>query len=447
MSKQRTLEYAAQLATMIKIETISSKCESCAESFSRFRELLIQLFPHLFSRCTCESFDGSLLLRWQGSDPHAQPILLMNHHDVVEAGGAWLYPPFSGTVAQNKLWGRGTLDTKGGLFAMLRAADELAAEDFCPLRDIYFVTTCNEETSGAGADAISSALAARGIRFAWVLDEGGMILEEPIAGAKGKFAMIGLGEKGCADLKIIAKSAGGHASTPPKNTPLVRLGKFMAAAERKRLFEVKLSDTVCAMLQSLAPSMSFPLRQIFSHPRLFSPILTRAIPAVSSVAGAMLKTTVAFTMAGGSDAANVLPAEAYLICNMRYSHHQGRENSIDALRRLAQRFDLELEVLDGGFASPLSDHHSEGFAALSDALAATYPDVKPTPYVMTAASDSRYMSRVCDVCLRFTPFLIDDTQLDSVHGINENIDLSTLCPAVDFYRHLLKGANHEQSKS
>ena len=82
---------------------------------------------------------------------------------------------------------------------------------------------------------MSLRLQQRGIRFAFVLDEGGMILPEPIGGAKGDFAMVGLGEKGCADLKFIARSGGGHASTPGKNTPLVRLGKFMAAAEKKPL--------------------------------------------------------------------------------------------------------------------------------------------------------------------------------------------------------------------
>ena len=116
---------------------------------------------------------------------------------------------------------------------MLRAADELAKEGFVPTRDTYFMTTCCEETSGNGADTISKALLDRGIRFALTLDEGGMILTEPMAGAKGQYAMVGVGEKGYVDLKFTARSTGGHASTPSKNTPLVRLGKFMAAAEKK----------------------------------------------------------------------------------------------------------------------------------------------------------------------------------------------------------------------
>ena len=42
--------------------------------------------------------------------------------------------------------------------------------------------------------------------------------------------------------------------------------------------------------------------------------------------------------------------------------------------------------------------------------------------------------------LRFAPFLISQEQMGSIHGIDENIDLSTLAPAVDFYRYILTEA-------
>ena len=59
---------------------------------------------------------------------------------------------------------------------------------------------------------------------------------------------------------------------------------------------------------------------------------------------------------------------------------------------------------------------------------------------MNAATDSRYFNRVCDNCLRFVPFKIDKQQLDSVHGIDENVYIDTLAPAVDFYRYIIKEA-------
>ncbi len=437
MSENRNQEYASRLSRLIKAETISAHGQEDLTKFYKFHELLKLEFPSLFSVCTLEVIDGNILMRWQGSSAEALPILFMNHHDVVEASGNWTYPPFSGTVADGKVWGRGTLDTKGGLWGMLEAGDELAREGFVPPRDIYFMSTCCEETTGAGADKISKLLLERGVRLALVLDEGGMIVDEPMSGAKGKYAMIGVGEKGYADLKFIARSKGGHASTPGKNTPLVRLGKFMAAAEKRKVFEVKMSPTVRATLASLSTSMSGPLKTVLGHPKFFSPLLCRVMPSISPVAGAMLKTTLAFTMAQGSDGANVLPQEAYVIGNMRYSHHQGGKGSIEAITNLAKEFDIETVVLRPGFDSPLSSHESPAFKLVAKAVGEAYEDVKIAPYVMNAASDSRFMSRVCDNCLRFAPFSINARQLASVHGIDENVDVETLAPAVDFYKYVM----------
>lgn len=442
MSDLRKNEYAARLSRLIQAETVSAHGDTDLSKFYKFHDLLKVEFPSIFAACELEDFSGSILLRWKGKDEKMLPILFMNHHDVVEASGEWTYPAFSGEIADGKVWGRGTLDTKGGLWGMLQAADELAREGFVPARDVYFMSTCCEETTGAGADTISKALLERGIKFAMVLDEGGMIVEEPIGGAKGKYAMIGVGEKGYADLKFTARSNGGHASTPGKNTPLVRLGKFMAAAEKKCVFKTWMSPTVSATLSSLSKSMSGPLKFILGHPKFFSPLLCKVMPSISGAAGAMLRTTLAFTMAKGSDGCNVLPQEAYVIGNMRYSHHQGGKGSIDAITALAKKFDIEVEVIHPGFDSPLSDHNSTAFKLVEKAVGASYTDVLTSPYVMNAASDSRFMSRVCDNCLRFAPFSISAKQLASVHGIDECVDVDTLVPAVDFYRYVITEAHN-----
>ena len=431
----RINEYAQRLSALIRVPTVSKTDQLDMRVFYQFHGLLRQLFPNLFARCEFREFRGTILLRWPGRG-EGQPVLFMNHHDVVEAPGTWSHPPFSGEIAEGKIWGRGTLDTKTGLFAMLQAAEELISAGFIPLRDIWFLSTCNEEQSGFGADTVSEYLLERGERFFLVLDEGGMILSEPIAGAKGVYALVGVGEKGCVDLKFHAYSSGGHASTPGKNTPLVRLGKFMAAAERKNLFPARFSPTVSEMFARISRSMSGPAAFVLGHCRWFRPVLAEVLPLISGTAAAMLRTTLAFTMASGSAGANVLPQEAWVIGNMRYSHHQGGKASIDAVAKLARKFGVVTEVMDPGFDSPVSDYNSDAFQLLEKAVAAVFPGVSTSPYIMTGASDCRYMSRISDNCLRFTPVLVSDKQLDSIHGVDENIDISALVPAVDFYRYL-----------
>lgn len=432
--------YQEKLQRMIREETVSSPEGSDPGKFRKFHIVLEELFPHFFQVCSKEDFDGSLLLRWPGKNPDIPPVLFLNHQDVVEASGSWTHAPFSGEITDGKLWGRGTLDDKGGLWAMLQAADELAEENFVPPADIYFLSSCTEETDGSGADKITQELQNRGLHFEMCFDEGGMVMYDPIGGAAGTFAMVGVGEKGCADLKFIARSAGGHASTPGRDTPLVRLGKFMAAVEKSRLFPAKLSPTVLEMLRRFAPYMGsagFVLR----HAKGFSPLLKRILPSLSPSAGALLNTTIAFTMARGSEGTNVLPQEAWVVGNMRFSHHQGFEDSLSALQKLAGQYAVEIEILDPGFSSRITDYNGSAFRLVTQAVKATLPKVDETvPYLMTGASDSRFCDRICDQCIRFLPFCINDRQLSSIHGIDEYIDISALSPAVAYYKYLMREA-------
>ena len=440
MSDNRSMQYAEILSKLIKFETISSRENKDITKFLEFHKLLRETYPNFFNTVECENFDGSLLLKWKGTDPSLKPIMLMNHHDVVEASGEWTHPAFSGEIADGKVWGRGTLDTKGGLAMMLQAAEELIKEGFTPKRDTYFVTACTEEVGGEGGDAISRALQERNMNFHMVLDEGGMIMYDPIGGADGTFAMIGVGEKGYLDLKFIAKSNGGHASAPAKDTPLVRLGKFMAEADKAECFEVKMSDTVKEMLTRFSPTMSGVMKLACGNVNAFEPVLKKIMPSISPAGAALLRTTLAFTMAKGSDGTNVIPQEAWVVGNMRFSHHQGKKASIEAISNLAKKYDIETIVTDDGIESDIADFKGEAFKFIEKAVNEIFPEYKPVPYIMNAASDSRYFNRVSDSCLRFVPFKINKQQLDSVHGIDENVDIETLAPAVDFYRYVIKEA-------
>ena len=134
MSDPRTARYAEDLARLIRERTVSAEGQTDLTDFYRFQVTLRHMFPSVFSVCTYEDFSGSFLLRWPGRG-EGEPFLLMNHHDVVEAPGDWKYPPFAGEIAEGRLWGRGTLDTKGGLWAMLQAAEELASKGFAPRHD------------------------------------------------------------------------------------------------------------------------------------------------------------------------------------------------------------------------------------------------------------------------------------------------------------------------
>lgn len=435
---QRAKEYGVRLAKMIQKETISARGDSDRTKFYEFHKELEKLFPNVHKTCEKHEFNGSLLFKWQGKGTH-EPILLMSHQDVVEATGDWEHEPFSGELDEKgRIWGRGTVDTKGSLFCIFSAVEELIQEGYEPECDVYIASSCTEEISGEGAPMTAEYLKEQGVHLALLLDEGGMIVEEPVGGVKGLYGMVGVVEKGYGDVKFIAKSGGGHASAPGKNTPLVRLGKFMAEIEKHNPFTAKMTPTVKEMFRRMAPNMTFGMRMIFANLWLFEGLLLKLLPAISPAAAAMTKTTIAFTTAKGADGLNVLPQEAYVTANMRFIHHQPNKECFALLEELAKKFQIETEVLYNDEPCPIVDYKSDAFHLIEEAAAEIYPGVGICPYTMTGGTDAKFYKEICENAMRFAPIYIDSQQYASIHGINENIYQGALTKAVDFYKTIIK---------
>ena len=436
----RLQTYIDNFSRLLRADTTTIPPDSRdTERFYRFQELLGEVFPHIIPLCEHEDFDGSMLLKWKGNASGKNPALFMYHHDVVPSDPAqWSHPPFGAEIEDGRLYARGALDTKCGLWGVLQAADELAAKGFVPDRDVYFVSTRNEESSGRGADAISSALHERGIELDMTFDEGGFILYDPIGVADGTFAAVAVGEKIGLGVKFIARSAGGHAAMPGKNTPLTRLAKMMAEIDKHDPFPPVISDTTAQMLRCFGPYMR-KFGFVAKHPKLFTPLLKKALPAASASAGALIKTTIVFTMASGSPAGNVIPTEAWVVANVRVAPHQTPQECLDILRKIAAKYDVEVECRLRDRGGHVADHNGEAFRILKNAVLQAYPQVDDVvPYISNTASDSSAYSRYCKQCLGLDPFLITKKQMGTVHGIDENIDLATLVPGVDVFRSILK---------
>ena len=224
-TNERELFYGKKLGKMIRCETISSSFQQDLGKFYRFHEILEELFPNIHRICEKYEFNGSLFFKWKGKG-QGEPILFMSHQDVVEASGVWKHDPFGGEIADGAVWGRGTVDTKGSLFCFLQAVEELIAKDYVPACDVYLASSCTEEIGGEGAPLTVKWLQNNGVHLKFLMDEGGMIKEEPMKGVKGRFAMVGCLEKGYGDVRFTAKGNGGHASIPQKQNASYPSGCF-----------------------------------------------------------------------------------------------------------------------------------------------------------------------------------------------------------------------------
>ena len=428
---------AQKLSKMIQYDTTSHANVHEEEKFLGFHKVLEELFPLVHEKLERTVIDGNLLYYWKGKSSE-KPILLMSHQDVVPAEGEWLHEPFSGDIADGKVWGRGASDTKCSVMAFFEAVEELLREGYTPDCDVYLASSCTEEWAGDGAPKIVEELKRRGVELFIVCDEGGGIISEPIGGIKGNFAMVGVFEKGKADVKFTARSTGGHASAPAKNTPIARLAAFVNEVETHTPFKRKFLPEVSAMFARLAPYAPFGLKLVMGNLWLFAPIMKPVLGKISAQAGAMLQTTIAFTMQSGSDAYNVLPQEATLGANMRFIPHQGEKESLEIIKALAAKHGLETEIVHSNDYTEPVDINGEAFKLVEKVIGETFPGLPVSPYVMTGATDAQFYQPICPSCIRFAPVIYGPEQMKGMHGLNENIEYNCLPGAVSFYQNLIK---------
>lgn len=432
----------SRLSRMIQLPTVSAELEERGPGpFEAFVVLLEELYPLVHERLTRERItEFGLLFRWAGRDSAADPAVLMAHYDVVpvDESDAWSFPPFEGRIEGGFVHGRGALDDKGPLLVLFEAVENLLAADFTPARDVYLSLGGNEETFGDAARRIAETLHERGITPWIVLDEGGAVTDAPLPFVSGTAAMVGVGEKGLAVVRIAARGDGGHASVPP---PLTAVGRVARAVNRltPRTFPARAPRAIQRMLGLFAPRSRGIGRPLYRLLASWPWLNARVFAALGGEAAALVRTTVAPTRLSGGTADNVLPSQASATVNLRVALGETVHGSAKRLRRRIRDRKVRVEVLAGNDASPESSSDGPQFALISRAVGASHPEAITVPYVTMAATDSRYFHRYCPATYRFAPLTMNAAQRASVHGVDERVAVDELARGERFHRALIEG--------
>ncbi|GAB7191666.1 M20 family peptidase [Kineococcus sp. NUM-3379] len=433
-----------RLRALLRFRTVST-ADPAATDLAQFDALLAALpvlYPRAHGVLERRLLAGrTALYRWPGRR-EGDPAVLMAHYDVVPAGeDGWEHPPFAGEVAgegeARAVWGRGAIDMKGVLGALLEAADRLAAEGFRPRHDVYLDVGHDEEIAGNGAPAVVADLRERGIRPRLVLDEGGAVVEGVLPGVQVPMAVVGVAEKGSATVVLRAREPGGHAAMPPRTTATARLARAVVRLDRHP-HPARMSAPLRQMLRTVAPHSRQPYRWAYEHLHLTGVPLAWGLGRRGDVGGAFVRTTQAVTQLRGSPAPNVLPEEAAAVVNVRVLPGSGVAGAVRHLTRAVRDPGVSVEVVQASEPSPLSPAHGEAWETLGAAIAAAYPGVPVVPYVMLQASDSRHFSAVSGHVYRFMPFDLTAAERATLHAPGERIRVSTYHRAVGFYTDLLR---------
>ncbi|USG61814.1 M20 family peptidase [Sneathiella marina] len=438
-----TAAAAHRLSSAIKLKTISTSISDppAADEFAALHALINQFFPLVAANLKREVVgDHSLLYTWQGSDQSLLPAMLLAHMDVVpvEPGTEddWTYEAFSGAIEENAIWGRGALDDKFSVFAILEAAELQLAAGFSPKRTLYFAFGHDEELGGGrGAAKISALLESRGIQLAFTLDEGMVIVDGIMPGVEEPIAFIALAEKGYLTLKLTANAEGGHSSLPPRKTAIGKIARAVNRLEENR-FPAALQSPASDMFDTLAPHMALPLKSIISNRWLLDPILISEL-GKGGATNAMVRTTTAVTIVEGGTKDNVLPTEAIAIVNFRLLPGTTIDDVVQHVKSVIDDPDISIDIKQGNEPSPISDPSAVGYKLIEKTIQQVFPDVLISPGLMLAGSDSKNYVNIADNSYRFIPLRFGKEDLSRIHGTNERILIDNYGEVIQFYRQLM----------
>jgi len=435
-----------RFAGAVRLPTVSQPeaPESDFTAFEALKQHLQAYFPKVHATLHRDVVAGhSLLLTWTGRSRSDEAVLLAAHMDVVpvETGteNRWHHGPFSGDVADGFVWGRGTLDDKVSLMAILEAVETLLAQDFRPRTSVVLAFGHDEEIGGkTGAARVAAVLKARGTRLAYVLDEGSAITVGIVPGIDRPAALVGLAEKGFASIELSAASPGGHSSMPPPQTAIGIVAAAVKAVDDNPM-PAALAGPAALLFDRLGPEMRLLTRLPLANRWLFGRLIESRLGAVPTT-NALIRTTAAATIFQAGVKDNVLPERARAVINFRIKPGDSLEAVLAHVKRVVNDARVEIKPLDpasGTPASPESSTTSRGFKTIERTIRQVFPDALVAPSLVIAGTDSRHYQSLAGDVYRFTPMILAPSDLARLHGTDERISVEGYRDCVRFYVQLL----------
>ncbi len=438
---------AQHLSQAVQILTVSHQdpAENQLGEWTKLHDWLAATYPKASAAMQRQELGQTLVYTWPGSDPSAQPIILMAHQDVVPVTPGtemdWKHAPFAGEIAEGAVWGRGSVDDKGSLVALFEALEVMAGQGFKPKRTIILVSGHDEEAGGSGAVAAAGWLAGKHAKALFTIDEGGLIATDtPMI--NGPAAMIGIAEKGYGTLQVTAPAVGGHSSAPPKPNEIgtVNLAKAVLAIDAKQ-FPLELRGPAKSMVEVLAAKAGGASKLAIANRWLLGGLVLSKMGDVPASA-AMLHTTIAPTMLTGSPKENVLPQTATALINYRIAPWDSSADVLARARDATKGLPVRVEWTQRPprEPSPVSSSDSPGWNLIAATIGAERPGLVISPYLVVAGTDSRSMAPVSQDVYRFQMLNFASGDIKMIHGTNEHMSLDNLASMIRFYARLVATA-------
>jgi carboxypeptidase PM20D1 len=435
---------ANHLADSIRCKTISKEDEHDIDysAWLQLHKVLKTNYPLLHKALERREINHySLLYTWPGRDRTLKPLLFAAHLDVVPIDPLtekqWTHSPFAGIMDKEFVWGRGALDMKNHLIALMEAVEYLLKIGYSPKRTIYLACGHDEEIYGKqGAQQIAQWLEKQGVHLGAVLDEGGSISGGIIKGAPSPVAVVCTGEKGFLTLDLAAIGTPGHSSAPPRQTAIAIIARALALlADHPMPADL---NAVLPLLEKIAIQLPLSWQVMIANSWLFKEVLIRQLEK-DRLLNAQIRTTSAATVISGGVKDNILPAEAKAKVNFRLQPGDTVTEVVQFVKKVVadQRVEVKMEKENGWDASHHSSIDHPSYFTLELAIKQVFENIPVAPSTFRGATDARHYEKICRQVFRFSPLSTDAEDASRVHGINERVRIDDLEKMAAFFVRLI----------
>lgn len=432
-------EAVSHLQKAIQFQTISREYPSVPDSavFLSFHRYLADAFPLVDSMLDRKAIGFSLLYTWKGSDDTAEPVVFMSHMDVVPVDegtlSGWTAPPFSGDIKEGVIYGRGTMDDKSSLMAVLESVEMLLHNGFQPKRTIYLAFGHDEEVGGdQGAGAVAKYMESQGIKAEFVIDEGGFVTEDQIPGISKPVAIINVAEKGFVSYELTINTKGGHSSMPSPDNTIGSLARAITRLEENQ-FEYYSIPTLEEEMRILGAELPFMKKVAFANSWLFGGPILKTLNA---------HTTTAPTIIRGGVKDNVIPTTASVVVNFRIMPGETVQDVHDHILEVVADDRLTIKPVSVLCEpSAISDHHSDSYKVIAKTVSQLFPEAIVSPGLLFGGTDTKHYRAVSKNQYRFYPIRLSEDNKTCFHGINEHLSVDNYKEMIQFCYQLMQNLN------
>ncbi len=346
------------------------------------QDLLTQRLEKIGFKAEQLDFDDTKNLWLKRGD--AKPLFVfLGHTDVVPTGPLerWDSPPFEPTIREGRLYGRGAADMKGGIACFVTAVERFIAQYPEHKGAIGIMMTSDEEGPAThGVVKVVEVLEQRNEKIDWCL------VGEPSSDKKIA-DVIRVGRRGSLCAKLEVKGMQGHVAYPEiANNPI----------------------------HSFAPALKALTEEVWDQGNQFFPPTSLQVSNINS----------------GTGAENIIPGELELQFNLRFCTELDEATIKQRVHSLFDQFDFDYDITWRLSGNPFL---TEGGALIE----ATHVAVKqvtgygPLDDTGGGTSDGRFIAPTGAEVIELGPLN------ESIHKINENVDLEDLEILTRIYEQIL----------